>query len=83
MNIDGYIKMWGNEIYKKELIFFQDSDDIPCAGRFEKMTGYINKNGSQLCGSHELRLDYFDKTVRAHRFPIDVMAALHLSHLKL
>lgn len=58
------------------LIFFQDSDDIPCADRFEKIANYMNERGCQLCGSHELRLDYFNKTIRAHRFPVNVMAAL-------
>jgi hypothetical protein len=32
--------------------------------------------GCQLCGSHELRMDYFDRTVRAFRFPANVKTAL-------
>ena len=59
-----------------DLIFFQDSDDIPCADRFYKIGDYIKKTGCQLCGSHELRIDYFEKTVRAHRFPINAGCAL-------
>lgn len=61
---------------KNDLIFFQDSDDIPCADRFEKISNYMNTTGCQLCGSHELRVDYFDKTVRAYRFPINAKGAL-------
>jgi len=58
------------------LIFFQDSDDIPCADRFDKIGDYMANTGCQLCGSHELRIDYFDQTVRAHRFPTNVGSAL-------
>lgn len=61
---------------KNELLFFQDSDDIPCADRFGRIAGFMSKTGCQLCGSHELRLDYFDRSVRAYRFPEDVLAAL-------
>jgi len=61
---------------KNDLIFFQDSDDIPCADRFEKISAHMKNTGCQLCGSHELRIDYFNKTVRAHRFPINVRGAL-------
>lgn len=58
------------------LIFFQDSDDIPCADRFEKISEFMLKDGCELCGSHELRLDYFDRTVRGVRYPVNVMSAL-------
>jgi len=61
---------------KSELIFFQDSDDISCADRFLKLSQYIVGEGIELCGSHEVRIDYFDKSVRAHRFPLDVLYAL-------
>lgn len=60
-----------------ELIFFQDSDDISCADRFEHLSDYMKKSDCQLCGSHELSLDYYERTVRAIRFPIDVTAALN------
>jgi hypothetical protein len=59
-----------------ELIFFQDSDDIPCADRFTRISSYMKSNNCQLCGSHELRMDYYNRTVQAVRFPIDVIAAL-------
>lgn len=59
-----------------EMIFFQDSDDIPCADRFMHINAYMNSSGAELCGSHEVRLDYFDKTVRAYRFPLNVVSAL-------
>jgi len=60
----------------EKLIFYQDSDDIPCADRFEKIAYHMTQTACQLCGSHELRLDYFDRTVRAFRFPVNVYAAL-------
>jgi len=60
-----------------ELIFFQDSDDIPCSDRFERISDYIKESDCQLCGSHELSVDYYERTVRAIRFPIDVTAALN------
>jgi len=61
---------------RSKLIFFQDSDDIPCADRFAKISDFMLQSGCQLCGSHEVRIDYFDKTVRAHRFPLNVSRAL-------
>ncbi|WP_367868297.1 glycosyltransferase family A protein [Pedobacter sp. WC2423] len=59
-----------------KLIFFQDSDDLPCADRFEIISDYMYNNGCDLCGSHELRMDYYTKTVLAVRYPVDVTAAL-------
>jgi len=61
---------------KSALIFFQDSDDLPCADRFQLLSEYMNRSGSALCGSHELRMDYYTKTVQAVRYPLDVTAAL-------
>lgn len=61
---------------KNELIFFQDSDDFPCSDRFEQISDFMYHNGCELCGSHELRMDYYTKTVLAVRFPIDVTGAL-------
>ena len=61
---------------KEKVIFFQDSDDIPCADRFMRISNYMEKDNCQLCGSHELRMDYYTKTIRAIRFPMDVTAAL-------
>lgn len=61
---------------KSDLIFFQDSDDIPCADRFERISAFVKDNNCQLCGSHELRMDYYSRTIRAVRFPLDVIASL-------
>ncbi|MGY0034567.1 glycosyltransferase family A protein [Pedobacter sp. NJ-S-72] len=61
---------------KNKLIYFQDSDDLPCADRFEIISNYMYDNDCELCGSHELRMDYYTKTVLAVRYPIDVTAAL-------
>lgn len=60
-------------------IFFQDSDDIPCADRFQQITAYMMNNHCELCGSHELKMDYYTRTVRAVRFPLDVTAALSVA----
>jgi len=68
-----------NELIDKgtnSTIFFQDSDDIPCADRFDLLTNFMSCTGSQLCGSHELRLDYYNRSVRAFRYPTDVNEAL-------
>jgi hypothetical protein len=59
-----------------DLVFFQDSDDTPSTDRFDKIATYMKSSGCQLCGSHELRLDYYNRTVQAIRFPLDVIAAL-------
>lgn len=59
-----------------EFIFFQDSDDIPCADRFARLSNYMVEEDVQLCGSHEIRMDYFGRSVRAVRYPLDVMGAL-------
>ena len=59
-----------------KLIYFQDSDDLPCADRFEIISDYMYSNDCKLCGSHELRMDYYTNTVLAVRFPIDLTAAL-------
>lgn len=61
---------------ENDLIFFQDSDDFPCADRFEMISDYMYNNGCESCGSHELRMDYYTKTIIAVRFPIDVTASL-------
>jgi len=59
-----------------QFLFFQDSDDIPCADRFASLTDYMIRNECQLCGSNEIKLDYFEKTVRAIRYPKNVNASL-------
>jgi hypothetical protein len=66
------------QLGSNELIFFQDADDIPAADRFEKISDYMKNSRSQLCGSHELRMDYYTRKVLAVRFPIDVMSALDI-----
>lgn len=57
-------------------IFFQDSDDISCADRFEKLTQLMIEQDCMLCGSHEIRMDYYDKRVQAIRYPKNVIHAL-------
>jgi len=64
---------------KEDLLCFQDSDDIPCSDRFDKLAQYMQNEDSELCGSHELRFNYLNRTIRAVRFPIDVMASLKVA----
>jgi len=59
-----------------KFVFFQDSDDIPCADRFERLSAFMCENEIPLCGSHEIRLDYFKRTVQAVRYPLNVSEAL-------
>jgi hypothetical protein len=62
-----------------DLMFFQDSDDIPCADRFDRISDYMITTGCELCGSHELKMDYYSKTVIAIRYPIDVKSSLEVT----
>lgn len=64
------------DLSDNELVFFQDSDDMSCMDRFSVISDYMKENACQLCGSHELRLDYYDRTARSIRFPIDVSGSL-------
>jgi hypothetical protein len=73
------IRNWLVSEGKAKYVFFQDSDDIPCADRFERLSAYMIKNGVPLCGSHEIRMDYFNKTVQAIRYPKNVITALKSS----
>lgn len=70
------IRNWLIDNSENSVIVFQDSDNIPCSDRFSTLTDFMIKNQCQLCGSHEISLDCFNKTVRAIRYPADVMDAL-------
>lgn len=70
------IRNWLADEGRADFLFFQDSDDIPCADRFERLSTYMVKNSIPLCGSHEIKMDYFNRTVRAVRYPKNVIAAL-------
>jgi len=61
---------------ENELIFFQDSDDLPCTDRFSTLSRFILNNHAQYCGSHEIQMDYEKKTLRAIRYPLNVKDAL-------
>jgi len=58
------------------LQFFHDSDDISCKDRFEKIADYMNSNDCEYCGSHELRVNYYNRTLQSIRFPKDASQAL-------
>jgi hypothetical protein len=62
------------------LLFFQDSDDIPCADRFSRLSNYMLDTGCELCGSHEVKMDYYTQTVRAVRYPSNVKNSLNEGH---
>jgi len=64
------------ECSTNNLQFFHDSDDISCKDRFEKIAGYMNNNDCEYCGSHELRVDYYNRTLQSVRFPKDASQAL-------
>jgi hypothetical protein len=60
----------------QQIQFFHDSDDLSSRDRFEKISRHMNNTNSELCGSHELRLDYYTRKVQAIRFPKDAREAL-------
>ena len=60
----------------KDYIFFQDSDDIPVAGRFEKQLAALQNRDLDMIGSHELRIDEFAQALMIIRFPMDASASL-------
>lgn len=70
------IRNWLADQGDADFLFFQDSDDIPCADRFERLSTYMNNHSIPLCGSHEIKMDYFKRTVQAVRYPKDVVSAL-------
>lgn len=70
------IRNWLTNEGKSNLVFFQDSDDIPCADRFDRLSAFMTKNSIPLCGSHEIKMDYFNNTLQAIRYPKNVITAL-------
>ncbi|CAM4016329.1 hypothetical protein SAMN06265348_101196 [Pedobacter westerhofensis] len=70
------VRNWLADLGAADLIFFQDSDDIPCGDRFQRLSAYMRSHRIPLCGSHEIKMDYFNRTVQAVRYPKDVIAAL-------
>jgi len=57
-------------------LVFHDSDDVSCADRFTTLRAAFDETGADRVGSHELRVDEIEGTVRPVRFPLDVNAAL-------
>jgi hypothetical protein len=70
------IRNWLADQGEANFLFFQDSDDIPCADRIDRLASYMSNHSIPLCGSHEIKMDYFKRTVQAIRYPKDVIAAL-------
>jgi hypothetical protein len=60
----------------KEYIFFQDSDDIPSKTRFIGLIRELEERELDLIGSHEIRVDQFQKCVLVVRMPLDVNQGL-------
>ena len=73
------VRNWLIDNSSNGLVFFQDSDDTPCADRFGRLSTHMINNPCQLCGSHEIRLDYYHRNVRAIRYPVNVRSALDKS----
>lgn len=61
---------------KSAIIAFQDSDDIPCADRFQRLSEHMTNHKIPLCGSHEIKMDYINRTIQAVRYPKNVNIAL-------
>lgn len=59
-----------------EIVFFQDSDDFSCEDRGRALLGALARSDSGMIGSHELRLDCFQRQILPVRYPLDVSAAL-------
>lgn len=70
------IRNWLIDEGRSDFVFFQDSDDIPCADRFDRLSAYMTENSIPLCGSHEIKMNYFNRTVQAIRYPKNVITAL-------
>jgi hypothetical protein len=60
----------------ERFLVFHDSDDHSTRDRFHWLHAEMERGGTALVGSHELRYDEDDREVRAVRFPLDVTAAL-------
>jgi glycosyltransferase involved in cell wall biosynthesis len=60
----------------KDYIFFQDSDDIPVNTRFAKQIKEMERRNLDMVGSHELRIDQFERQIAIIRYPLDVSEAL-------
>jgi len=58
-------------------ILFQDSDDISTSDRMTELHDLLLQ-GYDLVGSHELRFDEISQTLRAIRYPLDVIEALNV-----
>ena len=59
-------------------LLFHDSDDISCYDRLTCLAREMEARQVEVVGSHELRVDVIERTVRAYRFPLDSTAALAL-----
>lgn len=70
------IRNWLINEGRSHFVFFQDSDDIPCADRFERLSSFMTRNSIPFCGSHEIRMNYFNKTIQAIRYPKNVTTLL-------
>lgn len=61
---------------REPLLVWQDSDDVPCADRLVRLRADLARTRSDFLGSHELRVDELDATVKAIRYPLDVTGSL-------
>ncbi len=61
---------------RETLLAWQDSDDLPCADRLVRLRADLARTHCDFIGSHELRVDEINGTVKAIRYPLDVTGAL-------
>jgi hypothetical protein len=59
-----------------DYIFFQDSDDIPMPSRFIKQMIELERRDLDMIGSHELRMDEFERIIMLIRYPLEVNESL-------
>lgn len=59
-----------------DYIFFQDSDDIPVDDRFIKQLTELTARDLDMIGSHELRVDEFERKIIIFRYPLNVTRSL-------
>jgi len=57
-------------------IFFNDSDDVSTSNRFTKLMAALQERELDMIGSHEIRIDEFQRNIKLYRYPLDVNNAL-------
>ena len=61
----------------ENLCIFQDSDDVSCADRFNEIISAFMDTSAEFIGSHEIRVDEIEESVKIYRYPLNVNDALN------